>query len=182
MSGSPVEDAVTLNLPRAWWSLAVTAGYCLALVFSYPLMFFPALRIIEDTAMPYFMAADALPSDVAESLEARARADAAAASARRAAGGAAGGGAAEGGGGEEAALPLRRMTFGEDAPGGDSGLESALKLPGAPVEKPLSRAVRNAFRAGVVAISLLVAFVGSSQLDNFVALVGCFCCTPLAFI
>ena len=47
----------------------------------------------------------------------------------------------------------------------------------------LSNQVRsNMFRAGVVAVTLLVAFVGSTQLDNFVSLIGCFCCTPLAFI
>jgi hypothetical protein len=30
----------------------VTGGYCLALVFSYPLMLFPALRVVEDAALP----------------------------------------------------------------------------------------------------------------------------------
>ena len=47
----------------------------------------------------------------------------------------------------------------------------------------LSNRVRsNLFRAGVVAVTLVIAFAGSTQLDNFVSLIGCFCCTPLAFI
>ena len=47
----------------------------------------------------------------------------------------------------------------------------------------LSNRVRsNLFRAGVVAATLVIAFAGSTQLDNFVSLIGCFCCTPLAFI
>ena len=47
----------------------------------------------------------------------------------------------------------------------------------------LSQYVRsNIFRSFVVAVTLLVALVGSTQLDNFVSLIGCFCCTPLAFI
>ena len=47
----------------------------------------------------------------------------------------------------------------------------------------LSNRVRsNLFRAGVVATTLVIAFAGSTQLDNFVSLIGCFCCTPLAFI
>jgi proton-coupled amino acid transporter len=41
---------------------------------------------------------------------------------------------------------------------------------------------KNWFRSFVVAVTLLVSYVGSTQLNNFVALVGCFCCTPLAFI
>ena len=45
--GVKMEDTVTLNLPRVWWSWAITAGYCVALLFSYPLMLFPAIRIIE---------------------------------------------------------------------------------------------------------------------------------------
>lgn len=45
--GKPLQDTITLNLPRVWWSWAITAGYCLALLFSYPLMLFPAIRIIE---------------------------------------------------------------------------------------------------------------------------------------
>lgn len=43
----PMQDAVTLNLPRVWWAFAIMGGYCVALTFSYPLMLFPALRVIE---------------------------------------------------------------------------------------------------------------------------------------
>ena len=35
MAGVPVQDAVTLNLPRQWWSFAIMGGYCVALAFSY---------------------------------------------------------------------------------------------------------------------------------------------------
>ena len=31
-------------------------------------------------------------------------------------------------------------------------------------------------------MTLLTAYFGSSQLDNFVSLIGAFCCTPIAFI
>jgi len=41
---------------------------------------------------------------------------------------------------------------------------------------------KNAARAAVVAVTLAVSYGGSSQLDNLVSLVGCFACTPLAFI
>jgi proton-coupled amino acid transporter len=41
---------------------------------------------------------------------------------------------------------------------------------------------RNAVRAAVVATTLGVSLGGAGQLDNFVSLIGCFCCTPLAFI
>jgi proton-coupled amino acid transporter len=41
---------------------------------------------------------------------------------------------------------------------------------------------RNGVRAAVVAATLAVAYLGAPQLDNLVALVGCFACTPLAFI
>ena len=41
---------------------------------------------------------------------------------------------------------------------------------------------RNGLRSAVVASTLLIAYLGAPQLDNLVALVGCFACTPLAFI
>lgn len=47
MARVPMQDAVTLNLPRAWWSFAIMGAYCIALAFSYPYMLFPAIRIIE---------------------------------------------------------------------------------------------------------------------------------------
>ena len=52
-AGEPVQDAVTLNLPKTAWSVAVIAGYCVALLFSYPLMMFPAMRVLEDAALPH---------------------------------------------------------------------------------------------------------------------------------
>ncbi|RYG51430.1 hypothetical protein EON66_10785, partial [archaeon] len=45
-----------------------------------------------------------------------------------------------------------------------------------------SNARRNAFRTFVVACTLGISYGGSSQLNNMVSLVGCFACTPLAFI
>lgn len=33
-----------------------------------------------------------------------------------------------------------------------------------------------------MAVTLLVAYLGAPQLDNMVALIGAFCCTPIAFI
>jgi proton-coupled amino acid transporter len=106
VAGVRLDDIVLLNLPREWWAWAVLAGYCLALAFSYPLMMFPAIRIIE------------------------------------------------------------------------AALTRAAVLP----RGPGSRWRRNGVRALVVAATLGVSLAGSTQLNNFVALVGCFCCTPLAFI
>jgi solute carrier family 36 (proton-coupled amino acid transporter) len=91
---------------RAWWSYAIIALYCLALVFTFPLQLFPVLRIVE-----------------------------------------------------------RGLT--------GFGISSASDK-----HLPLKRCVR----AGVVALVLLISYVGSGQLNNLVSLVGCFTCTPLAFI
>jgi len=115
---STVGDAITMSLPRVWWTYVIQAGYCLALTFSYPLMMHPAMKIMEKGVAPYIFESSST------SLEKR----------------------------------------------GDSSFH-------------LSQYVRsNIFRSFVVAITLLVALVGSTQLDNFVSLIGCFCCTPLAFI
>lgn len=103
-----VQDAITLNLPAVWWAYMVIGAYCIALLFSYPLMLFPVNRILEKGAGEW--------------------------------------------------LRLR------------TGSHTAQTWK------------RNAFRCGVVALTLLVAWVGSSELDNLVALVGAFACTPLAFI
>ena len=51
--GVAVEDTITLNLPANVLSYVVKAGYCLALLFSYPVMMFPAMTILENAAMPY---------------------------------------------------------------------------------------------------------------------------------
>ena len=107
MAHVPMQDAVTLNLPRVWWSYAIIGGYCLALTFSYPLMLFPAIRIIEKALM-------------------------------------------------------RGKLLGRDEDG--------------------FVARRNVVRAGIVAATLGVSLAGAEQLNNFVSLIGCFCCTPLAFI
>jgi proton-coupled amino acid transporter len=98
-------DSVTLNLPRVWWSYLIQASYCLALVFSYPLMLFPAIRVLEKAVTPRFL-----------------------------------------------------------------------------VDDGTTKWRKNAFRGLIVAATLGVALGGSEQLNNFVSLVGCFCCTPLAFI
>lgn len=108
VAGMPIADTITLNLPNAWWAYMIIAAYCIALVFSYGLMLFPAVKILERGAAPY--------------------------------------------------LGLRK----------GKGCADHWK--------------RNAFRAGIVAVTLAVSYLGSSQLNNLVALVGCFACTPLAFI
>jgi proton-coupled amino acid transporter len=101
----PVQDAITLNLPRAWWAYLIVVAYCIALVFSFPLMLFPAVQIVERGVAPFFWR---------------------------------------------------------------------------PADKAIWKS--NLFRSAFVAIVLAVSYVGASQLDNLVSLVGCFCCTPLAFI
>jgi len=103
-----MQDAITLNLPSVWWAYVLIAAYCLALVFSYPLMLFPVVKI------------------------------------------------------------------------GEKGAASCLRLNEGSRNARLWK--RNGFRAGIVALTLLVAYAGSSQLDNLVALVGSFSCAPLAFI
>lgn len=104
MAHAAMADAVTLNLPRVWWAFAIQGSYCVALALSYPLMLFPAVRIIEK------------------------------------------------------ALTRARL-MGRDADG--------------------FVARRNAVRAAIVAGTLGVALAGG---DTLVSFIGCFCCTPLAFI
>ncbi|KAJ2377931.1 hypothetical protein GGI05_006799, partial [Coemansia sp. RSA 2603] len=41
---------------------------------------------------------------------------------------------------------------------------------------------KNFFRALVVLLVALVAVVGADRLDNFIAIIGAFSCTPLSFI
>ena len=149
-SADCVQDTITLNLPHVWWSYALTGGYCLALVFSYPFMLFPAVRALEDAAAPYLFPV-----------------------------GAGGGGGGGGGAGDSGA---------EDS---DSDSE-ALLPPGVDAEAAAEAVLqadsgwrmwrRNAFRSLIVGVTLLVAYVGAPQLDNMVALIGAFCCTPIAFI
>ena len=134
-----VADAVTLNLPRVWWSYLIQAGFCAALTFSYPLMMHPAMQILERAAAPHIF--------------------------RRRRGGGGGGSAGVGAAGDGL---LVAMDGGGEASGSPPWLSNRLRS--------------NAFRGFVVFVTLLVAYVGSTQLDNFVSLIGCFCCTPLAFI
>jgi solute carrier family 36 (proton-coupled amino acid transporter) len=149
MAGVPMEDAVTLNLPRVWWSYLITGGYCVALLFSYPLMLFPAVRILERAAAPYLFVVSGKEAGASLLMN--------------------GGG----GGGEE-----------EEAASSPPSKQSpaATSMSGRPLPKGHFKWRRNAYRAGIVFVTLLVAYVGSEQLDNFVSLIGCFCCTPLAFI
>jgi proton-coupled amino acid transporter len=138
-----VADAVTLNLPRVWWSYGIQAGFCAALTFSYPLMMHPAMQIMERAAAPYIFVLRKGGKGL----------------------------------GEAAASPLADNDDGGVDGGSDGGSDGSGACGG------LSNQARsNAFRGMVVAVSLLVAFAGSTQLDNFVSLIGCFCCTPLAFI
>jgi proton-coupled amino acid transporter len=133
MAGATMQDAVTLNLPAVWWSYLIIAGYCLALLFSYPLMLFPAVKILEKAAAPYLFTWKR--------------------------------GARKGGG--------------EGVEGGEGGEgQNVSRRP----PKGYFKWRRNVYRAGIVGVTLLVAYIGSEQLDNFVSLIGCFCCTPLAFI
>jgi len=91
---------------RQWWSYLIIAGYCVALVFTFPLQLFPVMRIVERGLTGFGISRDA-----------------------------------------DKHVWLKR-----------------------------------AVRSGVVALVLLISYVGSGQLNNLVALVGCFTCTPLAFI
>jgi solute carrier family 36 (proton-coupled amino acid transporter) len=52
----------------------------------------------------------------------------------------------------------------------------------APVANETHRLRRNIFRALIVACTLIVSLAGSEMLNNFVSLIGAFCCAPLAFV
>jgi proton-coupled amino acid transporter len=124
----PMQDAVTLNLPqKVWWAAAVRICYCLALVFSFPLMLFPALRILEDTLLPIL-------------------------------------------------CHRRRSSRGRGTPSASG--------PATAADPPYVHATWtvNGFRSVVVCCCLLISYLAISQLDNLVALIGCFCCCPLCFI
>ena len=45
-----MQDAITLNLPSTPWAYAIIVAYCVALLLTYPLMLFPAVRITEQAA------------------------------------------------------------------------------------------------------------------------------------
>jgi len=176
-AASCVQDTITLNLPHVWWSYALTAGYCVALLFSYPLMMFPAMKVAEAAAQPYIFAmplgkggdAARRGSDIIEEEEEEEGQE-----------GRGGSGAAEG-----AALLVGQEA--SEAPG--AGSLAAAALSAAEAEEAAEALLdsdrgwgywkRNAFRSSVVAVTLLVAYVGAPQLDNMVALIGAFCCTPM---
>ncbi|KAL3715937.1 hypothetical protein ACJRO7_007659 [Eucalyptus globulus] len=46
--GDETADIVTLNLPRAWTTVAVQIGLCLGLAFTFPIMLHPINEILED--------------------------------------------------------------------------------------------------------------------------------------
>jgi solute carrier family 36 (proton-coupled amino acid transporter) len=124
-----VADAITLNLPATWWAYAITAGYCFALLFSYPLMMFPAMKVLEGAALlPYFTARTSFAGKSSDDEL------------------------------DEAA----------------EGAEGTIAL-----EPKVGTWTRNAFRSCVVLVTLLAAYFGSSQLDNFVSLIGAFCCVSV---
>ena len=189
--GGLVQDTITLNLPKAWWSYCVLGGYCVALALSYPLMMFPAMRALEAGAAPFLFPEAAGAGEAAE-----AEAD----------GGAGGGGGSDaeeeeegsggggGGGGEglEEELLLRPVAGqpegGEggvllvDGPSALAAAHALLRRRAAARQSTATMWKVNAFRSAVVGVTLLVAYGGASQLDNMVSLIGAFCCTPIAFI
>jgi amino acid permease len=155
-----VQDTITLNLPHVWWSYCLTAGYCLALAFSYPLMLFPAVRVLEEAAAPYLFAGQG-----GGALAALQAASDAASAAAEAEGGDGGDGAAgEGGALLGAAAAAAAEELADEALRRDTGW---------------GMWKTNLFRSGVVAATLLVSYAGSSQLDNMVSIIGAFCCTPM---
>eukprot|EP00640_Fibrocapsa_japonica_P001578 CAMPEP_0113936204 /NCGR_PEP_ID=MMETSP1339-20121228/3165_1 /TAXON_ID=94617 /ORGANISM="Fibrocapsa japonica" /LENGTH=492 /DNA_ID=CAMNT_0000938589 /DNA_START=83 /DNA_END=1561 /DNA_ORIENTATION=+ /assembly_acc=CAM_ASM_000762 len=51
--GANTQTFVTLNVPETCWiGVAVKLMYCLAVVFTYPLMLFPAVQVLERLLMP----------------------------------------------------------------------------------------------------------------------------------
>ena len=155
-----VQDTITLNLPHVWWSYCLTAGYCLALAFSYPLMLFPAVRVLEEAAAPCLFAGQG-----GGALAALQAASDAASAAAEAEGGDGGDGAAgEGGALLGAAAAAAAEELADEALRRDTGW---------------GMWKTNLFRSGVVAATLLVSYAGSSQLDNMVSIIGAFCCTPM---
>ena len=50
--GKDIESAVTLNLPENSASMTVQFGYCVALLFTYPLQLFPATNVMESYWLP----------------------------------------------------------------------------------------------------------------------------------
>jgi amino acid permease len=165
-SGGVVQDCVTLNLPRAWWSYCVVAGYCLALTFSYPFMMFPAMRALEAGVAPWLFPEAAVVPEGGDEEEEEEE-------------------GGEGGGGGGAAP--RMAAEGEAGPLLVDGVAALADADAALARAAAGASWRtawkvNAFRSVVVGVTLLVAVLGASQLDNMVSLIGAFCCTPIAFI
>ena len=155
MAHVPMQDSVTLNLPRVWWSFAIIGGYCLALTFSYPLMLHPAIAIIEGVLTHYRLLPALVPATTAAAADQVVHND----------------GDGGGHGPNGSARETARLTGGDGEGDGEH-----VEL----VEK--SYLPRNAARGMIVALTLGVSLVGSQQLNNFVSLIGAFCCCPLAFI
>jgi amino acid permease len=196
-SGGLVQDCVTLNLPRAWWSYCVVAGYCLALTFSYPFMMFPAMRALEAGVAPWlFPEAVVVPEggeEGGEEEEDDGGGDGAEGWSEKGGAGAAGGGGGRGKRAARGGEPQLELFEAPPSPAGDAEpllVDSAGMLAEADAALGRSTAAQswrtvwkvNAFRSLVVAATLLVAVLGASQLDNMVSLIGAFCCTPIAFI
>ena len=165
-AASCVQDTITLNLPKTWWSYGVVGGYCIALLFSYPLMMFPAMKVMEDGALPFlFPSAAAAAAALARSGELKE-------------------------GTEEDGSEVG-MKEEEEEGIDEDGVKQSLLVPDN-IQSALDTVMqakgatgwwrRNAFRSGIVAVTLLIAYLGAPQLDNMVALIGAFCCTPIAFI
>ncbi|KAI9189529.1 hypothetical protein H9P43_000962 [Blastocladiella emersonii ATCC 22665] len=51
--GDDVQTIVLLNLPATSWSSAIFVLYILAIVFTWPLVLFPVMRIIEQAVLPH---------------------------------------------------------------------------------------------------------------------------------
>eukprot|EP00743_Colponemidia_sp_Colp-15_P005167 GILK01005561.1.p1 GENE.GILK01005561.1~~GILK01005561.1.p1 ORF type:complete len:468 (+),score=51.24 GILK01005561.1:59-1462(+) len=103
--GDSVQPLAVSNLnPHSWPAQVILCVYCIALVLTYPLMFFPVVAIVEG------------------------------------------------------------MVF---APGPSTSLRKWKK---------------NAFRVVLVFCTIVISIFGGSNFDNFISLIGSFCCVPLAFI
>lgn len=188
-----VQDSITLNLPKVWWSYAITFGYCLALAFSYPFMLFPAIEVLEGIWLKKFLVGwfkkEGEEDDEEEDEEDEY-----------------GNGSEGGEGSDERLLPKSERNYYNQGvmEGGKDGFEKKKNKPLLPVytqnhdskdenqllhtsssvkvESTSLRLRKNVFRSMIVGITLIIAYVGAPQLDNMVSLIGAFCCTPIAFI
>lgn len=160
VQGKVVQDAITLNLPNTFGSLIIVVAYCCALMFSFPLMLYPAIRITEEWIAPWifplsmneFQAKNLLINDPMDNGEA-----------------------------------IIDLPISESPESQQTGVEATPILSLVPniASGKHSNAVKwrkNIFRSLIVLLVLTVSFGASNQLDNLCALVGSFACTPLAFL